>query len=409
MSSVGLLAWMWAVAPAEAADGGTPPASADQDFRSYLDQARFFLRKEWYGDAREQLELAVATADGKLDPEAWYLLANVRYELGDLKGAHDAADRALVHSRDQDQARQTRELLTFFEEKFGYVTVVAPYDGVTARLSVELQSTLFDPNLKNWLAKLVGGLKDPVPLPYVLGLPAAKYTINGIEVDVPAGQTVSIAPKVGGNAPTLQSVSAELAVGAHGYSGATVGNLGPAPAIDLSLGIPLSFLALGITGGWALQPYDVRDDTGEVAGRLRSPFGWSVGARAGVDIAGPGPLVFRPSATWRVGVVPGVEVGCSSGTAQWTCDLDVVDRELYVYTSAVANAVGFEFAALYRDLDRGPVGFGIKGSGELVLGAVPKGGVAESTEGGPIDFVVPFGRGVSGGRWRLLALTSWSF
>ncbi|MEQ1567986.1 MAG: tetratricopeptide repeat protein, partial [Myxococcota bacterium] len=126
----------WAVEPA-------PVSSAD--FRSYLDQARFFLRKEWYDDAREQLELAVSTEDGKLDAEAWFLLAKVRYELGDLQGARFAADRALVHSQDDEQARQTHELLTWLDQKFGYVTLDAPYDGVRAIVEVELQSTIFDP------------------------------------------------------------------------------------------------------------------------------------------------------------------------------------------------------------------------------------------------------------------------
>ena len=61
-------AMIFAVAPVQA-------LASDEDFRSYLDQARFFLRKEWYADAREQLEKAVSTQDGKLDPEAWFLLA----------------------------------------------------------------------------------------------------------------------------------------------------------------------------------------------------------------------------------------------------------------------------------------------------------------------------------------------
>ena len=36
----------------------------DTDFRGYLDQAEFFLRKDWYADAEEQLVLATEHPDG---------------------------------------------------------------------------------------------------------------------------------------------------------------------------------------------------------------------------------------------------------------------------------------------------------------------------------------------------------
>ena len=88
---------IWLVATAAAQDG---------DFRSYVDQARFFLRKGWYEDALVELEKARAHPDGALDPEVWYLLANVRYHLGDVPAAKRAAEKAHSQSRTEAQLQQ---------------------------------------------------------------------------------------------------------------------------------------------------------------------------------------------------------------------------------------------------------------------------------------------------------------
>ena len=101
------------------------------DFRGHIDQARFFLRRGWTTDAAAELERAVATPDGALDPEAWFLLAQVRYDLADLHRARLAADRALVHSRDAATAERTRELLMFIREKFGFVLLRGPADAAS--------------------------------------------------------------------------------------------------------------------------------------------------------------------------------------------------------------------------------------------------------------------------------------
>jgi len=55
--------------------------AAQSDFQAMVDQARFFLKKDWYQDAAGELEAAVATEDGRLDHDAWFLLASVRFEL----------------------------------------------------------------------------------------------------------------------------------------------------------------------------------------------------------------------------------------------------------------------------------------------------------------------------------------
>ncbi|MEQ1503152.1 MAG: tetratricopeptide repeat protein [Myxococcota bacterium] len=395
---------MWWVLAAGAAGwaADTTPPSASEDFRSYLDQARFFLRKEWYDDAREQLELAVATEDGRLDPEAWFLLAKVSYELGDLTGARRAADRALVHSRDQDQADQTHELLQFFDQKFGFVTVESSVDGVAATLDVTLDSTLFDPDLKLWLNRVVASLAQPVTLPYELGLPAAKYTINGVPVEVTAGSHQSIAPAFDGRPAALQVIELELGLGGSGYVGSTLANLNLAPTLDASLGAPFGPVTLGVTGAFAPQPYQTRD------GAVATAFGaWSLGARIGVEVHAR-PMIVRPSITWRVASVPGLEVACADTGDVWACSRDNPVRELYVYTAAVAQAVGLEVATLWHDRASGRLGIGLKGGADVVVGSLPVTGRAVGPDG-PLSFDVAGERGVVGGGWRLGATAVYGF
>lgn len=377
---------------------------SDEDFRSYIDQARFFLRKQWYEDARHQLELAVGTEDGRLDAEAWFLLAKVRYELGDLVGARFAADRALVHSRDDDQASQTHELLTYFEQKFGFVKVNGPYEGMTSQLTVTLESTIFDPDLKVWLNHVSEAIAEPVVLPYELGLPAGRYTINGTVVDVTAGSHLSIAPNQLSGAPrALQVVEVELGFGAAGTYAKGLERLSPAPTTELSVGLPLGWLAIGATAAWTPQPYATRD------GRATSLSGWSAGLRAGFELPGTRPFVLRTSASWRVAELPGWELPCANVDGDWSCARDSDVRELYVYTAAMGQLIGVELSASYRDRSRGSgLGGGLKASGDLLVGSLPNGGSAVGPSG-PLRFEVAEPRGFTGGSWRILAFASYGF
>lgn len=395
---------MWLV-PVGSVALASETGADDEDFRSYIDQARFFLRKQWYEDARHQLELAVGTEDGRLDAEAWFLLAKVRYELGDLVGARFAADRALVHSRDDEQARQTHELLTYFEQKFGFVTVEAPYAGMTSQLELTLESTIFDPDLKIWLNHVTAAIAEPVVLPYELGLPAGTYTINGVSVDVTAGTHVSIAPKSLSGAPrALQVVEVELGFGATGYVAKGLKNLYAAPTVELSAGLPLGWLVVGASASWAPQPYGTRDGVSST-----SFAGWSAGLRAGVEIPGVQPLVIRTSLGWRVAEIPGWEIPCASAGKAWSCSPQADVRELYVYTAAIGQLIGAEVAASYRDRSRGGgFGGGLKASGELLVGALPKAGEAVGPSG-PLRFEVEDPRGFTGGSWRILGFASYGF
>lgn len=378
----------------------TDPA---EDYRGYVDQARFFLKKAWYADARAQLELAVASEDGRLDPEAWFLLAKVCYELGDLARAHHAADRALVNSRDPDQARQTHELLQFFAERFAFVTVEAPHDGIASFLDVELRSTILDPDLKAWLAKVDAALADPVVLPYTVGLPAGRYAINGVEVEVASGEHLAIEPPIRARAGrTLQVVEVELGLGATTAIGREVAHLLPAPTTELSVGLPIGPVVLGAVADWQPQPYTTR-----VGALLVAPPGWGAGARLGVEVPGTQPLVVRPSLAARWRRLPAFELACAG--EPWICAPDAEVRQLYVYAPSGVLAAAVELAVVYQDRRRrSGLGAGAKVSSELWVGRLAPDG--EAVGEGAVAFVVPAdARGWRGGAVRVLATVSYAF
>ena len=380
------------------------PEEEVEDYRSHVDQARFFLRKEWYDDARDQLELAVASEDGRLDPEAWFMLAKVSYELGDLSRARYAADRALVNSRDAEQIRQTDELLQFFEERFGLVTVEAPHDGMASRVDIELRSTIFDPDLKLWLNRVQATLDRPVVLPYTVGLPAGRYLVNGVEVEVAAGSETTVSPPIRSRSPrTLQVVEVELGLGATALIGRPVANLLPAPTAELSIGLPIGPLVVGAMADLSPQPYTTR-----VGALQAGPQGFAGGAQVGFELPGTQPLVVRPSLAWRYVSLPGFEAACARG-ATWTCAVDAPVRQLYLYVPTTAHAAAVELAVMYQDrARRSGLGAGAKASGELWFGRLPAAGEA-SGELGPVSYEVPDAAGsFTAGGVRILATLSYA-
>ena len=142
-----------------------PTQELEADYRSYLDQAKFFIKRGWPADAEQQLELATRHPDGELDPEVWFLLANVRYDLADLVGARQAAEKALTQSRDPQQAATTREWLNFLDDRFGMLELIPPRPGLSTRVTLELQGMILDPELKEWYARALERLEGSVDLP----------------------------------------------------------------------------------------------------------------------------------------------------------------------------------------------------------------------------------------------------
>ncbi len=364
-----------------------PAATESVDFRSYVDQARFFIKREWYADAEEQLVLATQTEDGALDPEAWFLLAQVRYERADVHGARFAADRALVNSRDDATTRQTRELLAFFEERFGMVVVEGPQDATATFLDVQLESTLFDPELRVFFTTLQDRVaKEAVVLPQPLGLPAGRYTINGEAAEVVAGERTRLpVPLQGTKSSTLQTLQLEIAVGPSLWFGRDAAHLLPSPSAQLSLSAPVGRVVLGASLDWV--PTLTQAQSGAFA---FAATGLGGGVRVGVEVPGTAPIVVRPSLGYRAFALPSLESACTvAGTAASCGD---VDPQLYVYGKGFAHGPQAELAVYYQNRrKRSSWGAGLKTLGELAFATLPATSRAETLDGGSYDVTVADG------------------
>ena len=375
--------WLSAWTPVAQAE---EPAVVSVDYRSFLDQARFFVKRGWYPDAEEQLEHAVATEDGRLDPEVWFLLAQVRYELADLAGARDAADRAMVNSHDELQTRETRELLTFFEQKFGFVELVAPVEGAATKLEVTLSSTLFDPDLKEFLNRLLIRLDAaPIVLPYPLGLPAGTYTINGEQVVVErGGQTTLDTPLVGTKALALQTLQLEIGAGAAFAFGPRAAHWIPAPTTQLSVSVPLGGrVVVGGLVDWTPTPYRSQSGALGVAAGVGG-----IGARLGLELPRTQPMVVRPSVGWRVGRLGAAELPCAVASGAATCAQDA-PGQLYVYLPGLVQTPFVELSAHYQDRrKRSTWGAGLKLVAEYSFASLSGAGEATGRDAQAFSYTV---------------------
>ncbi|MBX2796150.1 MAG: hypothetical protein KTR31_00735 [Myxococcales bacterium] len=400
-----MITWLFTVAMA-----------SDTDPQSHVDQARFFMRQGWNEDAAAELEQALRTEAGATNPEVWFLLSKVRYELCDLDGAEQAAEKARENSADPQEFSQTHDLLAFFREQFGRVELTSDKQGTKLQIELSLESTLLDPDLKNYINRMLVRLeKEPVTLPHTLGLPTASYLINDQFVQVDAGQTHALAlvkknkgskgtkggnrrrsrdtapdrardkppkaPKQGRIAPQPAQISTELEIGA-GTTAWMGTNLPAAPASELSINVPVGPLLISPLVVWSPQPYRDQLDEARV-----SASGVFAGVRAGVPLQIVGPLMVRPALVGRAGLVPGLEVGCQQGEdAPWSCARTTDPQAHYVYTTATAGSVGADVGAFYA-ADQ-PWSVGLRVAADVGFGRLPSAASALSADGA-VDFVVP--------------------
>ena len=364
----------------------------EEDFRSLLDQARFFLKKQWYQDALQQLEAAVATPDGRIDPDAWYLLASVRYELTDLPGAREAAARAQTYARTDEQLQAAANLSTYLTGQFGVVHVHAPLSGVASTLDIQLESILFDPDLKLYLKKIQERLaSEKVLLPYAVGLPAGTYRIGDAQVTVEPGQVaraeLSAASVRTKGASALKLAQLDLGVGLSLWFGERVANLGPGIELSMAFTQPVGPLQLTALATWTPRLY-----TPASGGTSVSTNGWSVGARVGLPFRQLDPVVFHVALGYRFGTLPGLELGCTADGASWSCAPDTTP-DLVVYTVGRAHIPHAVVGVGYVRQTRGvSVGVGLRVGVDQAFGTVP----AEATarvmgSEDTVDYAVPKG------------------
>lgn len=327
------------------------------DYRGFLDQARFFVRKGWFTDAEEQLVQATRHPDGKVDPEVWFLLAQVRYELADLPGAHAAADQALTWSRDPDQAAATREWVDFLGQRFGMVRLEPPRAGLNTTVDLELQGTILDPELKAWYGRAQERLAGPVDLPLTLGLPAGfTYRFGDHEVVVAANTTTTVPVAVSGVA--LQSLELSLSAGVGALSSQQLAHLFPAPQSELGLVVPLGPLVTGVRAGVVIQPRET--PSGDAAAKA----GPTLGVELGLEDFREDALHFRTGLALRYTLQSGMRMGC-------------VDRQCTLFGAEGSQVEGVSPAwlpgvwgqVLWLDRSRSSsVGVGLRFVGERAFG-----------------------------------------
>ncbi len=373
MRSLLLLVFLLLPWPAAAQGGSTSHA---------IDQARLFIRKGWHEDAHAELMEALATPEGSQSFEVHWLLSQVSYELLMVGPAVDHARVAAGLTEDADKSAECWQLVEFYEGTYGSVQVIGPQQGLKSRLQLELQTTLFDPELTRYVKRKTLDLTESAPLPRIIWLPAGDYLINGQALTVTAGKEATLRLPLSAlgakGMAALQVPRVELGGGFGVLFGARVANLHPSIETQLSVTQPLGRLLLGLTLDKSFRSYDV-----EGYGPAHSPAAFSGGLRLGTELLVGGPLAFRPFLGYRYGLLPGISFDCRDTQQGLSCapELEpngVTDR---FYATARAHIAAAELSIDYRDGGRtNAMGIGIRAGVDQVFGSV-----SESSRGAYTD------------------------
>lgn len=355
------------------------------DFRSHLDQAKFFVRRGWADDALAELERAAATEDGRIDPDVWWLLAQVRLELGDLAGAEDAAEKAHSYARTDEQVHAASALASFLREAFGTLRVDSSPGGLSSTLEVARSEPLVDPAVAAYFARLTASLSgEGSQLPRDIELPIGAYALNGVPAEITAHETTEVillpdqirAP----HKTASQLLRVDGAIGLHSWLELADSHGIVGPQIELGLRQLTGPVVLGGSVTWTPQPH-ARRDVAPVYGIGAG----SISARIGAPL--PSPFgVFTPAIGYRLAVVPGVELSCAS--PDWSCtEADTAD--LWIYANALVHApfveLGLEFGDALRKTRWSP---GVRAVGELGFAQLPSGGTSRLVSGGEFMYTV---------------------
>jgi hypothetical protein len=350
-------------------------AHAEDTAAWHLAQARQFVKRGWYVDARAQIEAALLLPSGLLSHEAHRLGAQVCYELLDIDRAVQLADVAVQLAVEDAERDQDRAFAAFLRQNFGFVELSPPREGMTSRLQVELTSVLFDADLKRLFHDQAARLHEPTRLPARIALPAGDYLVNGLEVRIEAQKATSLAldMKHLGTAglARLQVMRAELSGGLDLLTGDRVANLHPGATVELSITQPVGAWLAGVVGAWDARSYTAGDTR-----MVEDPRAFSVGGRFGRELVLGGPLVVRPSLGVRWRRVPGVGLRCDVAAAlECTASSKEADVEVFVVGDAVAPWA--ELAVQYREAGRTTaLGAGVKLQVEEDFGVVDSPGRA---------------------------------
>jgi hypothetical protein len=348
-----------------------------QDAQHHLDQANLFVRKQWYDDAAAELELAIASPGGETSFEAWWLLAQVRYELLDAEAALDAARTALDVAPTPEQAQVAQQYVDWLGGTFGVVELHGPQPAMESRLQLERTSLLFDPELKRFVDRVALAWTHPQALPLRIALPAGEYLIQGREVLVEAGgeTRVDLPLSALGNSgfAALQVTRLELAAGVGKMGSARVPDLRPSLELQVGITQPVRGWLIGAIADWSLRSYTV-----EGYGAVQNPYSATLGVRVGRELMVAGPLAVRPGLGYRYGTLPGVPLSCTDDGTQLVCaPPDGSVAQVHVVAIGRAHIPFAEVSVDWRRAGRTTAsGFGVRLVVEHARGTVPDPGTA---------------------------------
>ncbi len=390
------------------------------DVESSISQAENFLRRGWIDDALDELKLAIDTDEGQLSFEAHSILARVLYETRDAEAALHYARIAERLAMNPTEAAEMSQLADYIDSAFGIVTVNPPYPGMKSFLQLESITPILDPELREFIDEVALKWSDSTLLPARIALPNGGYLINGHELRVAAGSEVTVDLPMGsiGSAAfaALQVSRLELSTGTSALLSKRGRNLRPSLEMQLAVTQPVGVWLIGATIDWSLRGFSVAG-----ANTSTSPYAVNTGVRVGREIMIGGPLAVQTSAGYRIGALPGIELGCVPAeeteiTGPYLCQVPVADdsTDVHVYEIATTHGIYSELSVSYRRAGRTTAsGVGIKLVSEYFFGGIPDSGVANFTNGDAgIEYSLidpKSDSGVSGFNLRMLASFSYAF
>ncbi|MFK7930901.1 MAG: tetratricopeptide repeat protein [Myxococcota bacterium] len=322
---------------------------AELDYRGSLDQARFQIRKGYWDQALADLEKAVTHPDGRNDAEAWFLLAQVRLQVGDVMGARKAANHALTNARTPDQQSQTTSLVMLLESAYGIVTLGGSQPGLTLRPKFVPSAPLVDPEQSALVERTQKRLRSTKPLlPVTVSLPIGDWSLNGqnVTVDALAPSRVLLTPRqASGGLAAARLAWLEVGVGVTTHLGREA-HLLPSPDTMLALTVPVGGpWAVGLVSHWSIAM--MQTESGAYAADPRTA---QIGARFGPLLDDGEVVLVRPAIGYRFGGISGLRLTCEGESEAFVCG----DRpaDLVVYANGTAHVIFAELAADYLDRRR---------------------------------------------------------
>lgn len=362
-----------------------PARAEDPTVQHHVDQARLFIKKQWYIDAQIELEAALATPAGQASYEVHWLLAQVSYEMLEAERAWTLAQQAATLTSDADKALAATQLADSLRSTFGVVEIVPPQRGMQSRLQLEVTGILLDPELKRFADRVALDWTHPKELPLRVALPMGDYTIQGIPVSaIPGEETRLELPMSALGAKgfaALQVSRLELSSGVGVLLGERAQDTRPSIETQLGVTIPVAGWLLGATGDWALRSYTV------AGGSVTEPMSFAAGLRLGREVMVGGPLAVRPSVGYRYGTIPGIGLDCVSAGGSYACAPlgDPPVGELLVYANSPVHVPYAEVSIDWRKAGRTTAtGIGVRMSYEQPIGVLRSPAQAELQDDGTL-------------------------